>query len=88
LDAGQIGGAAHHSAERVDLPDDRPLGDSADCRVARHLSDRLEILGQQERSSTATGGKGSRFRPRVTSTDDDDIVAFHECESIELLKRR
>ena len=37
---------AQFAAERVDLFDEMPLADTADRRIARHLTQRLDIVGQ------------------------------------------
>ncbi len=49
------------------------FANAADGRVAGHLADGIEILGEQKRAHTETGGCGSRFRPGVTAADYDDI---------------
>jgi hypothetical protein len=45
LEAGHIGVFAHFAAEGVDLAGQVPLGQAADCWVARHLADGIEVDG-------------------------------------------
>ena len=47
MDAGAIDGARHGAAERVDFLGQVALADAADGRVAAHLAQRLDVLGQQ-----------------------------------------
>jgi hypothetical protein len=47
LDAGRVRHAAHHAIHGVDLADQMPLADPADCRIAGHLADRLELVRQR-----------------------------------------
>src|SRR5574337_1009703 len=55
LDARAVGGVRHGATQRVDLPDQMPLADAADGRVAAHLADRLDVVAEQQ---------GTRARPR------------------------
>ena len=43
LNAGRVGDAAHQSVERVDLPDQVALAQTANRRVAGHLTDGREM---------------------------------------------
>jgi hypothetical protein len=52
LDRGAVGGASHLTAERVDLADQMPLRGAADGGVARHLADRVEVHGEQQRAAS------------------------------------
>ena len=47
LDRGTIGGAAHETAEGIDLADDGALRDAADGGIAAHLADGFEVRGEQ-----------------------------------------
>ena len=45
LDAAEVGGAAHHAVERVDLAHQMALAEPADRRIAGHRADRLRGSG-------------------------------------------
>ena len=60
--------------ERVDLADDGTLGDPADRGIARHLTDRFQILGQQQRLCSGARSERRSLHAGVTAADDDDIV--------------
>ncbi len=64
LDAAPIGGAGHEPAERVDLLDQVPLADAADRRVAAHLADGLDVLGQQQGARAAARRRQRRLGAR------------------------
>ena len=52
LDAGFVGCRGHGTAQRVNFLDKMALADTADRRVARHLAQRLDIVGQQQGVAT------------------------------------
>jgi len=45
LNAGGVNDPSHQSAERIYLPDEMALGNPSNGRVAGHLSDQIEIEG-------------------------------------------
>src|SRR3546814_1835856 len=59
LDAGRIDGAAHHAVERIDLAHQVAFRQATDGRVARHLADGLDLVGQQQ-GTGAEPRRGSR----------------------------
>ncbi len=73
LDAGLIRGQCHGPTEGVHLFDEVALADSADGRIARHLTKGLDVVREQQRLRTSTGCSQSRFGAGVAATDDDDI---------------
>ena len=73
LDAGHVGQAAHDAVQRVDLPDQVALAQAADGRVAAHLADGLELVGEQERARAEARRRGRRLAARVSPADDDHI---------------
>jgi hypothetical protein len=75
LNSGNIRGPAHDASERIDLSHNRTLGNSADGRIAGHLTNCFEILSQQKGLGAAARGQGSGFGSCVTATDDDDVEA-------------
>ena len=57
--------------------------DAADSRIAGHLTQRIDTVSQQQRSTAHTGGRQARFRTSVTTTDDNDIEllwVLHYCD--------
>ena len=65
---------AHLAAQRINLPRQMPLRQSADGRVARHLPDGVQVDGQQQRLRAHARRRQRRLHPRVARADDDDIV--------------
>ena len=47
LDAGLVGQTAHDPVQGVDLPHQVPLAQAANGRVAAHLADGFQLVGQQ-----------------------------------------
>ena len=76
LNAGGIGGARHHAVERVDLAHQMALAQAADRRIAGHLADRCEAVGDQRGSRAAARRRGRGFASRMAPADDND-VKFH-----------
>ena len=74
LDAGGVGHPAHDAVERVDLADQVALAQAADGRVAAHLADGLELVGQQQRARAQTRRRSRGFAAGVAAADDDDVV--------------
>lgn len=51
-----------------------PFADTADGRVARHLPERFDVVGKQERVRAHAGGGQRGFCAGVSAADDDDVV--------------
>jgi hypothetical protein len=71
----QICRTAHDSTQRIDLPHDGAFGDTADCRVARHLADCLERARDEADPRTKAGCRDSSLGSRVPGSDYQDIEA-------------
>ena len=78
LDPGLIGGRCHRAAERVDFLDQVPLADPADRRVARHLTERLDVVSQEQGPDTHPGSRECGLGTRMAATHDDHIELFRE----------
>ena len=52
LNSRSVGIEPHRPAKRVDLADNMPFGQSADRRIARHLANRVQVLGQKQRPAS------------------------------------
>src|SRR6266436_10169081 len=74
LDAGTVDGPSHDPVERVDLTHEMALGKAADRRIARHLANRLDPVGQEQRTRAEARRSRRRLAAGMAATDDDDIV--------------
>ena len=63
----------HGSAQGVYFPDKVPFPNAPDGRVARHLPQRFDVVGQQKGPTTGPRGRKRRLGPSVAATDHDDI---------------
>jgi len=73
LDAGLVDGMGHQAAEGVDLLDQVALADAADGRVAAHLAQGFDVVGEQQGArAEARGGQG-RLGPGMAAAHYDDI---------------
>lgn len=75
LDHGEVGGARHDAAERIDFAHDRPLGNAPDRGVAGHLPDGLERAGHQSDAAAEARGGNRRLGSGVAGPDDDHVEA-------------
>jgi hypothetical protein len=81
LNPREIGCSAHYSAKRIDFAHDGSLGNSPDRWIARHLTDRLEMLSQEQRARSAASRQRRGFDACMASSDHDDVVAvFHHAD--------
>jgi len=76
LNPSPIGRATHDAAECVHFAHDGTLGNPADGRIARHLANGLEVLGDEQRARAESSGKRRRFCSGVATADHDYIEAF------------
>ena len=77
LDAGAVDGASHEAVQGVDLAHQLSLGQAADGRVARHLADGLEAMGQKDGAPPHAGRRRRRLAAGVATADDDDVDPSH-----------
>jgi hypothetical protein len=87
LDARLIGGERHRAAEGVDFTHEVSLADAADRRVARHLAQRLDIVGQQQRRATRARARQRRLGARVATADHNDVKSLLEDHENTLILR-
>ncbi|MDR9356858.1 hypothetical protein FEO99_05758 [Burkholderia multivorans] len=73
LDPRFVGGGRHRAAQRIDFLDQMALADAADRRIAAHLPERFDVVGQQQRLRAHSGGRQRGFRAGMTAADDDDV---------------
>ena len=73
VDPAVVRGHRHRPAERVDLLDEVPLADPADGRVAAHLPQRLDALGEQQGLRAGPRRGKRRLGAGMAATDDDHV---------------
>ena len=73
LDAGRVGGARHDPVQRVDLAHQMALAEAADRRIAGHLADRCEPMGDERGRGAAARRRGRGFAARMPAADDNDV---------------
>jgi hypothetical protein len=73
LDPGAIRRLGHESAESVDLFDQVPFCQTADCRIARHPADRLAQHRHQRYARAAASTDAGSLSAGVPSANDDHI---------------
>jgi hypothetical protein len=78
LDPSHVGGEAHGAAQRIYFLDQVPLADPADRRIAGHLTQRFDAMGEEQRA-LACPRRGERgLRSGVASAYHDYLEAFWE----------
>ncbi len=77
LDAGRIRDLSHHPVKRIDFPDHVALCQSPYSRVARHFTNRLKAMGQQERFCAHARGCRRGFATGVPAPDYYDVEIAH-----------
>ncbi len=78
LDADRIGNLAHDAAQGVHLADQVSLGNAADCRIAGHLRDEVDVERVEGGLQPHAGGGHGGFAAGVSGANDDDIELFGE----------
>ena len=73
LDAGLVRGDGHRAVQRIDFLDQVALADAADRRVAGHLAERLDAMGQQQGPAAQPRRSERGFGPGMAAADDDDV---------------
>ena len=73
LDARGVGQPAHDAVQGVDLAHQMALAQTADGRVAAHLANSFQLLGQQQGASAGPRGSGRGLAAGVSAADDDDV---------------
>ncbi len=73
LDEALVGRAAHLAAERVELADEVPLRRPADGGVARAVSHRVQIDGENNRLTPQASRGEARLDSRVPRADDGHV---------------
>ena len=74
LDAGGVSHPAHQAVEGVDLADQMPLAEPANGRIAGHLADGGEAVGDQRRARADAGGSRRSLAAGMAAADHDHVV--------------
>ena len=74
LDTGGVNRFPHQAAQSIDLAHDLAFGHATNGRIARHLSDGIEIGGQQSGLGSDASRRGSGFRSGVSCANHDHVV--------------
>ena len=82
LDAGPVDRPSHHAVERIDLADEVPLGEATDRRVARHLADRLDAMGEQHGPRAEPSRRGRRLATGMPAAYHHDIEALGHARNL------
>ncbi len=73
LDAGGVGDAAHKAVEGIDLAHQMALAEAADGRVAGHLADGREGMGDEGRAGAHAGRRGRSFAAGMAAAHNDHV---------------
>jgi hypothetical protein len=74
LDAGGVSDLAHEAVQGVDLADQMALAEPANGRIAGHLADGGEAVGDQGRACADAGRSRSSLAAGMAAADDDNVV--------------
>jgi hypothetical protein len=61
-----VGGTSHFAAQCVDFIDEMAFAGSADCGIAGHVRDSVEVYSKQQRAQSQPGGSESSLYSGVT----------------------
>src|SRR6185312_2360839 len=76
IDAGRVGGTTHDAVQRIDLPYQVALADTADGWIAGHLPDCFQPVGQQQGARTHTGRCRRRLAPGVPAAHHHNVKSL------------
>src|SRR6266487_2893005 len=74
LESSHVRGLAHLSSERINFPRQVTLRQSANGRVAGHLTDRVRVDSQQQRLTAHSSGSECGFDPSVSGSHHDHVI--------------
>jgi hypothetical protein len=86
LDTRSIDDPSHYTAESVDLSDNVAFGNTADRRVAGHLTDEVKIDGYERRPHAEPCGGRGRLASRMPRSDHQYIKRLVEHNQPQLPK--
>ena len=74
LNARRIRHPSHQPVKRIDLAHEMSLAQSADCRVAGHLANSRDLVGDENRARAMTGRRGRGLAAGMAAADHDHII--------------
>src|SRR5215470_9226080 len=75
LDSSCISIEPHRSSHRIDLTNNMSFCQTTNCRVARHLANRIKILSQHDCAAAQSRGCQRRFDARMTATHNYNVIS-------------
>ena len=82
LDAGLIGGTAHHPVECIDFAHQMAFAQAANSGIAGHFADGRGLVRQQRRLGAKARGGGCGFCSRMATANDNHIIITRHCDSV------
>ena len=73
LNAGFVGTTGHDAIEGVDFLHQMAFANTADGRIAGHLAQGLDVMGQEQCPAAYAGGRKRCFGAGMATTNHDDI---------------
>ena len=70
----RVGVEAHCATHGIDLANYMPLGQAPDRWIARHLANRVQVLGQHQRPASNSGRSQCRFDAGMAAADHCNVV--------------
>ena len=77
MDRGVVGRTPHDAVQGIHLPNQVPLAQAADGRIAGHRPDRGDRLSHEADRRSAPCRRGCGFDSGVTAADHQHIKTFH-----------
>jgi hypothetical protein len=74
LNSSAICSPRHRSAKGIDFFHEVALADAANCRIARHLTERLNAMRNQQRIYTHPRSGQCRLCASMTASDHDYVI--------------
>ena len=74
LDTGLVGDTSHQPIHGIDFPDQMPLAEAADRRIAGHFAYRREAVRHQRCPGAGPRRRGRRLATRVAAADNNHII--------------
>jgi hypothetical protein len=81
LNAGAINDTAHDAAQRVNLAHNVAFPDTANCGIAGHLADQIEVQGDERCVRAEPRGSRSGLAAGMASADYNhvkDFIEYHD----------
>ena len=77
-----VGGGRHGAAQGIDFLDQMAFADAAYRRVARHLTQRFDVMREQQRTPAHARAGKRRLGAGMTAANHDYVKFFREMHAI------